>query len=70
MTLTHPHYWLDRYNGAVECAALASGDRSRSAYTDLARHYWSMHEMVAGRSAAPAAHAIGPLDPATARCAA
>lgn len=43
-------YWLTRFIGAVEKGNLASGERSRVAYQELARHYWSMHVMINGRS--------------------
>ena len=52
-------YWLDRFAGALENAIDAPGERSRSAYMDLARHYWSMHVMVHGGAACPAADASG-----------
>ena len=42
-------YWLRRLALAVEHAAAAPGIRSRAAYLDLARHYWSMHVMVHGQ---------------------
>lgn len=55
MTMTDPDYWLLRYASAIENAVDAPGDSSRSAYLDLARHYWSMHMMVCGPAvAAPA----------------
>ena len=44
-------YWLERFAGALENAIDAPGERSRTAYMDLARHYWSMHVMVHGGSA-------------------
>jgi hypothetical protein len=48
MTMTDSDYWLQRYATAIENAVDAPGDRSRIAYLDLARHYWSMHLMVRG----------------------
>ena len=51
MTTTEPDYWLDRFASAIEHAVDAPGDRSRTAYMDLARHYWAMHTMVHGRPA-------------------
>lgn len=48
------NYWLDRFASALENAIDAPGERSRSAYMDLARHYWSMHVMVHGGAAWPA----------------
>lgn len=71
MTTTHPNYWLDRYTTAIESATNAPGERSRSAYHDLARHYWSMHQMVAGRNgSAPVPLPVCPNDALTARWAA
>ena len=70
MTMTHPEYWLDRYHAALQSAASASGERSRCAYTDLARHYWSMHMMVAGRAAATRSHAASAQPAASMQCAA
>ena len=52
-------YLLDRFAGALENAIDAPGERSRSAYMDLARHYWSMHVMVHGGAACPPADASG-----------
>ena len=49
MTMTDPDYWLQRYAAAIENAVDAAGDRSRTAYLDLARHYWAMHMMVIGQ---------------------
>ena len=49
MTMTDPDYWLQRYATAIENAVDAPGDRSRTAFLDLARHYWSMHLMVRGQ---------------------
>jgi hypothetical protein len=43
-------YWLLRLQHAVESAASAGSERSRSAFLDLAGHYWSMHMMVHGRT--------------------
>jgi len=51
MTMTDPDYWLQRYATAIENAVDAPGGRSRTAYLDLARHYWSMHMMVEGAPA-------------------
>ena len=51
MTMTDPDYWLQRYATAIENAVDAPGGRSRCAYLDLARHYWSMHLMVRGTPA-------------------
>lgn len=60
MTMTDSDYWLHRYATAIENAVDAPGDRSRTAYLDLARHYWSMHMMVRGlpdaMSTCPAGH--------------
>jgi hypothetical protein len=49
MVPTDPDYWLQRYETAMIDAADAPGERSRIAYLDLARHYWSMHMLVLGR---------------------
>jgi hypothetical protein len=46
MTMTDTDYWLQRYAMAIENAVDAPGDRSRTAFLDLARPYWSMHLMV------------------------
>ena len=54
MTMTDADYWLQRYATAIENAVDAPGERSRTAYLDLANHYWSMHMMVAGLPASPA----------------
>jgi hypothetical protein len=43
-------YWLQRMAQAVEDSIGAPGEASRRAYMDLARHYWSMHIVVHGRS--------------------
>lgn len=51
MTVTDPDYWLQRYAAAIESAVDAPGGRSRTAYLDLARHYWSMHLLVEGQPA-------------------
>jgi hypothetical protein len=51
MTRTEPDYWLQRFAHAIDSAAGAPGELSRTAYMDLARHYWSMHTMVHGRPA-------------------
>jgi hypothetical protein len=53
MTMTDSDYWLLRYATAIENAVDAPGDRSRIAYLDLARHYWSMHLMVRGQPQSP-----------------
>jgi hypothetical protein len=45
-------YWLQRFAQAIESAVDAPGEQSRTAYMDLADHYWSMHVLVHGRSAA------------------
>jgi hypothetical protein len=58
MTPTARDYWLRRYEIAIQSAAGAPGDRSRIAYLDLARHYWSMHMMVVGRQASTLLPAI------------
>ena len=57
MTMTDPDYWLQRYATAIESAVDAPGDRSRTAYLDLAQHYWSMHMMTGGLPAPPTARA-------------
>ena len=63
MTMTERDYWLQRYETAVASAARAAGERSRTAYVDLARHYWSMHMMVVGRpTSTPAPAAITAAD--------
>jgi len=49
MTITHPDYWLGRFNRAIEDARIAPGEGSRTAYLDLASHYWAMHMRVNGR---------------------
>jgi hypothetical protein len=49
MTMTDPDYWLERYAAAIENAEDATGERSRTAYLDLAQHYWAMHMMVVGQ---------------------
>ena len=41
-------YWVLRLAQAVESAIEAPTDRSRIAYLELARHYWSMHVMING----------------------
>jgi hypothetical protein len=46
-------YWLERFAAALENAIDAPGERSRTAYVDLARHYWSMHVMIHGGPALP-----------------
>lgn len=43
-------YWLKRFAEAIEKAAAAPGEPSRGAYLELARHYWSMHAMIHGKS--------------------
>ena len=43
-------YWLKRFATALEKAVDAPGEPSRNAYMELARHYWSMHSMVHGKS--------------------
>jgi hypothetical protein len=53
MTMTDSDYWLQRYATAIENAVDAPGGRSRNAYLDLARHYWSMHMMVSGLPGGP-----------------
>jgi hypothetical protein len=53
MTMTDSDYWLQRYATAIEKAVDAPGGRSRTAYLELARHYWSMHAMVSGLPYAP-----------------
>jgi hypothetical protein len=42
-------YWLQRLQHAVDGAAGAASERSRSTFVDLACHYWSMYMMVHGR---------------------
>jgi hypothetical protein len=59
MTITDCNYWLQRYATAIESAVDAPGDRSRTAYLDLARHYWSMHMMVRGQTLPPPAAGRG-----------
>ena len=60
MTMTDSDYWLQRYATAIEHAVDAPGGRSRTAYLDLAHHYWSMHMMVRGQAgSSPARHADG-----------
>lgn len=54
MTMTESDYWLQRYAAAIENAVDAPGNRSRTAYLDLANHYWSMHMMLAGLPVSPA----------------
>lgn len=42
-------YWVLRLAQAVENALEAPAERSRIAYLELARHYWSMHVMINGQ---------------------
>ena len=49
-------YWLNRFATAMDKAASAPGEPSRTAYLELARHYWSMHGMVHGRDCCVPAH--------------
>ena len=49
MVPTESDYWLRRYETAVVNAADAPGERSRTAYLELAQHYWSMHAFVLRR---------------------
>lgn len=63
MTTTDRNYWLQRYETAIGNALSAPGDRSRVAYLDLARHYWSMHMMVLGRpTSTPIPAAVAEID--------
>ena len=48
MTSDANKYWLHRFAEAIEHAVDAAGEQSRSAYMDLADHYWSMHLLVHG----------------------
>ena len=66
MTMTDPDYWLQRYAAAIENAVDAPGNRSRTAYLDLARHYWSMHVMVSGPAGSTPAPRAGRLSDAVA----
>jgi len=49
MVPTESDYWLRRYETAMVNAADAPGERSRSAYLELAQHYRSMHAFVLRR---------------------
>ena len=49
MTITHSDYWLRHFKSALENAEGAPGEGSRTAYLDLASHYWAMHMGVNGR---------------------
>lgn len=59
MTMTDADYWLQRYAAAIENAVDAPGGRSRTAYLDLANHYWAMHLMVRGLPATAPAPGTG-----------
>ena len=38
-------FWIGRLSDALEKAAAAPSERSRTAYLELARHYCSMHAL-------------------------
>lgn len=56
MVPTESDYWLRRYESAVANAADAPGERSRTAYMELAEHYRSMHAFVLKRTKATPVH--------------
>jgi len=56
MVPTGSDYWLRRFETAMVNAADAPGERSRSAYLELAEHYRSMHAFVVKRTNATPIH--------------
>jgi hypothetical protein len=52
---TTKHFWMTRASEALDNAVAAPSERTRAAYLELVRHYWSMHELVHGPKAGAAA---------------